>query len=77
MSKFIKFYEWLCDAMVPLMIVGLMFFSIIFYKAVIAGQALEDRDVIIGLGSLGFDYAVFFTWLICSLIRRHQLKREV
>lgn len=77
MSKFIKFYEWLCDAMTPLMIIGLMFFSAVFYKVVLAGQALKDIDVVVGLASLAFDYAAFFTWLVCSLIRLHQLRREV
>lgn len=76
MSKFIKFYEWLRDVMTPLMILRLMFFSIVFYKAVFAGQALEDIDVIVGIASLAFNYFVFFVWLICSLIRRHQLNRE-
>ena len=76
MSKFEKFYEWMCDALAPMMITGLMFLAIPFYKAVFAGQALESIDIIVGIVSLAFAYAVLFTWLICTLIRRHQLNKE-
>ena len=75
MTRFEKFYEWLCDAVCPIMIICLAVAACVFIK-VFAGFAGNNLDAITLTASLGVSLIAFIVWVVCSVIKAHMLKSD-
>lgn len=75
MTKFEKFYEWLCDWMHRLMI-GCLIPAFFFIFKAMFGYALVDAEFYVIIIGMSMAYAVFFLWGICSAIRYTQLNQK-
>ena len=67
MNKFNRFYEWFSSSIGIFVLMGLLFLSIVFYKA-ITSQEIGSTDLMVGWVSLTFEYIICFSWLVCTVI---------
>lgn len=74
-DKFDSFYDKLCDALTPIVVV-LTAVCMFFVVKILTGAALVTAEVCVMCGSLVLAYIMLTFWGVCTLIARHLDKKR-
>lgn len=74
-TRFARFYDGLCDAILPILLVCFVCILGWFVK-VLSGSGLTSSDMFLAFVAAGTGLAVIVFWVVCTVIRANQLDRH-